>query len=73
MPLVDFLQANTVETDYRYFGKGVKLGSKDKVVLVYRLKATGKFRAVYGDLRIKDISDSQVKELKDAVRDAQPQ
>ncbi len=34
---------------------GVKLGSADRIVLFYRLKSTGTYRAVYGDLTVKDV------------------
>ena len=64
MPLWDFVEANTFAEDCKYLGKGVKLGEADKPVLIYRLKLTGKYRVVYGDLRIEDLSDEEAKQLK---------
>ncbi len=55
-PFWDFLEQNTVVENYKYVGKGVKLGSSDTIILWYQLKTTGQFRAVYGDLTIRDIS-----------------
>ncbi len=62
-PFWDFLEQNTLVEDYRYFGKGVKLGTADKIVLLYRPKLTGNYRALYGDMRIEDISDADAKAL----------
>ena len=39
----------------QYMGKGVKLGSADRIVCWYKLKSTGKYRAVFGDLSVKDV------------------
>jgi hypothetical protein len=33
----------------------VQLGSADRIVMFYKLKNTGKYRAVYGDLTVKDV------------------
>ena len=66
-PFWDFIEANTFKKDCQYRGIGVKLGAADTVILIYRLKLTGKYRAVYGDLRIADISDDAAKELKATV------
>ena len=63
MPLWDFIEGNAYKSDCKYLGKGVKLGSKNEPVLIYRLKLTGKYRVVYGDLRIEDVSDEQAKRL----------
>jgi len=63
-PFWDFLDSNTFRKDYMYLGKGVKLGATDTPILIYRLKLTGKYRVLYGDLRIADISDDAAKELK---------
>lgn len=54
-PIWDFRDDNTVAGSFRYVGKGVKLGSADRIVCWYKLKSTGKHRAVFGDLTIKDV------------------
>ena len=64
MPLWDFVEANTFVEDCKYLGQGVSLGAADKPVLIYRLKLTGKYRVVYGALRIEDLSDEEAKQLK---------
>lgn len=50
-----FITDHTIPGSCRYIGKGVKLGEKDRIVCWYRLKTTGQYRAVYGDLTVKDI------------------
>jgi hypothetical protein len=59
-PFWDFLEQNTVVENFKYVGKGVKLGSSDIIILWYQLKTTGQFRAVYGDLTIQDISSDDL-------------
>jgi hypothetical protein len=41
---------------FRYIGKGAKVDSPDRIVCWYRLKQTGKLRAVYADLSVKDVA-----------------
>lgn len=50
-----FITDHSIPGSYRYIGKGVKLGDKDRIICWYRLKTTGQYRAVYGDLTVKDI------------------
>lgn len=50
---------DVVEQSFRYVGKGVKLGDKDRIVCWYKLKnATDAqaYRVVYGDLSVKDMA-----------------
>jgi hypothetical protein len=54
-PISAFVEENAVPGTFRYIGKGVKLGSSDRIVCWYKLKITGKYRAVYGDLAVKDV------------------
>ncbi len=54
--MASFANEYTVDGRYRYLGKGVRLGSADRIVLFYKLKSTGTYRAVFGDLTVKDIS-----------------
>ncbi len=47
-----------VKNSFRYLGKGVKLGDKDRIVCWYKLKDAKDqktYRAVYGDLSVKDV------------------
>ncbi len=50
-----FITDHTIPDSYRYIGKGVKLGDKDRIVCWYRLQKNGQYRAVYGDLTVKDV------------------
>jgi hypothetical protein len=54
-PFADFVEEETVPDSLRYLGKGVKLGAAARIVCWYQLKSTGKYRAVYGDLQVKDV------------------
>jgi hypothetical protein len=56
MPTGHFIKDHTVEGSFRYLGKGVKLGDKERIVCWYRLKGSNTYRAVYGDLSITDIA-----------------
>ena len=54
-PVGYFLQHSTVENSFRYLGKGVKLGDKDRLVCWYKLKGGTTYRVVYGDLSVRDV------------------
>src|SRR5207245_10532157 len=56
MPATRFIQDSTVEGSFRYLGKGVRLGDKNRVVCWYKLKPPRSYRIVYGDLSVKDVS-----------------
>ena len=54
MPTGHFIEDNTVKGTFRYLGKGVKLGDADRIICWYKLKDAGVYRAVYGDLSVRD-------------------
>jgi outer membrane lipoprotein-sorting protein len=54
--MASFANEYTVGGRFRYLGKGVKLGSADRIVMFYKLKSTGTYRAIYGDLTVKDVN-----------------
>ena len=54
-PVAHFVSSNTVADTFQYIGKGVKVGSAERLVCWYRLKETRNLRAVFGDLTVKDI------------------
>jgi hypothetical protein len=58
MPTGHFIEDHTVKGSFRYLGKGVRLGDKDRIVCWYKLKGAdaGTCRVVYGDLSIKDMA-----------------
>ena len=53
LPLLQFEGAEP--KSFRYVCAGVKLGDAGRIVCWYKLKSTGKYRAIYGDLTIKDV------------------
>ena len=55
MPTSLFIEDRAVENSFRYLGKGVKLGDKDRIVCWYRLREAATYRVVYGDLSIKEM------------------
>lgn len=59
-PVRDFAKEFTIPDTFRYLGKGVKLGAADRVVCWYKLKAGGNYRAVYGDLKVKDVDPTSL-------------
>ena len=62
MPILIFFAHDpdgTVEKSFRYLGKGVKLGDKNRIVCWYKLKDTEDpttYRVLYGDLSVKDVA-----------------
>lgn len=54
-PVAFFIRNNTVPDSFRYLGRGVPLGSPNRLVCWYRLKSNGALRAIYGDLTVKDV------------------
>ena len=59
-PIWSFADDNAVPKTFRYLGKGVTLGDADRFVCWYKSKDTGKYRAVYGDLSVKDVSPDEL-------------
>ncbi len=50
---------SVVKNSFRYLGKGVKLGEKNRIVCWYKLKNAKDartYRVVYGDLSVKDVA-----------------
>jgi hypothetical protein len=57
--LYAFLQVNK---DHGYKPEGVKLGDRDKIIFWYRPGKADKYRAVYGDLHVADVTADQLPE-----------
>ena len=64
----DFVKEETVLDSFGYLGKGVQLGAADRIVCWYKLKSTGKYRAVYGDLQVKDVKAEDLPLSVEGVR-----
>ena len=43
-----------------YVGSGVKVGAADQIVCWYRFRKAMKYRAIYGDLSVKDVTANQL-------------
>ncbi len=61
-PMHVFLNQQIVEGSWKYLGKGVKLGDKDRVVCWYRLKDAKTYRVVHGDLSVTDVPEKELPE-----------
>ncbi len=51
-----FLQTLEMDGKYTYTGKGVKFGEADKAIFWYRPEGAEKYRVIYGDLSVKEVS-----------------
>lgn len=51
-----FLQLLEIGDKYHYAGKGVKLGDADKAIFWYRPEGAEKYRVIFGDLSVKEVS-----------------
>lgn len=60
MPTGHFIEDHTVKGTFRYLGKGVKLGDADRIICWYKLKDTGAYRAVCGDLSVRDVAPADL-------------
>ncbi|NIP23804.1 MAG: hypothetical protein GWN67_01265 [Phycisphaerae bacterium] len=56
MPTGHFIDDHTEEKSFRYIGKGVKLGDKERIVCWYKFKGSNSYRVVYGDLSISNVA-----------------
>jgi hypothetical protein len=56
VPMHEFAAKFTEPRSFRYLGKGVKLGDGNRIVCFYKPKGARKYRAVYGDLKAKDVN-----------------
>ena len=54
--IMQFAEDSTEPKTFRYLGKGVKLGDAERIVCFYKLKGATTYRAIYGDLTIKDVN-----------------
>jgi outer membrane lipoprotein-sorting protein len=51
-----FVMTLDPKTDWHYSGKGVKLGEADKVIFRYKPVGSPTYRAIFGDLKIMDVT-----------------
>ena len=51
-PMKVFITQEIVQGSWKYLGKGVKLGDKDRIICWYRPKRSRTYHVVYGDLSV---------------------
>jgi outer membrane lipoprotein-sorting protein len=55
-PMHAFTTQMIEKGSWKYLGKGVKLGDKDRIVCWFRPNGSRTFRVIYGDLTVKDVA-----------------
>jgi len=60
LPLHQYRMDETVPGTFRYLGKGVRLGDKDRIVCWYKPKDANNYHVVYGDLTVKEMPASSL-------------
>ncbi len=64
---LDFLHDLKPENDSHYAGKDVKLGTPDRPIFWYKPTGAEKYRVIYADLSVKELTADEVKKLPDAA------
>lgn len=59
-PVKQFEDDHTVPKSFHYVGSGVKVGQADRMVCWYKLLKSSKFRALFGDLSTKDVTEEEL-------------
>jgi outer membrane lipoprotein-sorting protein len=60
-----FIHQRQADSDWRYLGKGVKLGDASRLICAWRKRGDNDCRAIYGDLRIRNLAAAEVFGKKD--------
>ena len=55
-----FADDATEPHSFQYIGKGAKLGDSSRIICWYKLTGTGKYRAVFGDLKTKEVKPEEL-------------
>ncbi|MEA1949907.1 MAG: hypothetical protein U9N87_00865 [Planctomycetota bacterium] len=58
-----FLRDLKSENDSHYVGGGVKLGTPDRPIFWYKPTGADKYRVIYADLSVKELTPDEVKKL----------
>lgn len=59
-PIKQFEEDQTTAKSFQYVGSGVKVGQSDKMVGWYQLRGSKKYRALFGDLTVKDVTAAEL-------------
>ena len=57
-PIKQFEEDQTTPNSFQYVGTEVTVGQAERIVCWYKLRNASQYRAVYGDLTVKDVSDA---------------
>jgi outer membrane lipoprotein-sorting protein len=55
-PMQIFITQQIAKRSWKYLGKGVKLGDRDRMICWYRPRDSRSYHVVYGDLSVKDVA-----------------
>jgi hypothetical protein len=66
VPGLGFLNDLKPENDSHYAGKDVKLDTPDRPIFWYKPTGAEKYRVIYADLSVKDMTPDDVKKLPEA-------
>jgi hypothetical protein len=61
-----FLHDLKPENDSHYAGKDVKLGTPDRPIFWYKPTGADKYRVIYADMSVKEMTPDDVKKLPEA-------
>jgi hypothetical protein len=59
-PVLQFVDDQTAPSSFHYVGAGVRVGQADRLVAWYRLRNGTKYRAIYGDLSVRDVTEAEL-------------
>ena len=59
-PVKQFEEDQTTPDSFHYVGSGVKVGQAERIVGWYKFRNATKYRAIYGDLSVKDVTAAEL-------------
>src|SRR5262249_807457 len=60
VPLRVFVDDHVAPDSFHYVGSDVRVGSADQIVCWYKFRNATKYRAVFGDLSVKDVAKAEL-------------
>jgi hypothetical protein len=61
---MQFVMLMKPENDWHYAGKGVKLGSANRLIFWWKPDGAKNYRVIYGDLKIRDVNPEELKKTE---------
>jgi hypothetical protein len=59
-PIKQFEEDQTLPNSFHYVGSDVKVGQADRIVCWYKPRSSKMYRAVFGDLSVKDVTEAEL-------------